>query len=142
MWILFIGTFLILCIIPNIICFCKFYIPFLYYHFRYVGLSHYSESVHYKLFIFAIYLWDVVVLLFMFMQRYCCIKINYIPFLQCQFECFCSICVCMIVMGDIVTRSFALTFWKLRFPIFVRKNNTYECCLYQWCSSKDIWCMF
>jgi hypothetical protein len=122
-WILFIGSFLIFCIVPNIIIFCKFYIRLLYSHFRYVGLFHYSESVHYKLFIFVIYLWYVVVLLFMFMQRYCCIKINYISFLQYQFECFCSICVCMIVMANIVTRSFALTFWKLKFPILVRKEK-------------------
>lgn len=120
----FIGSFLIFCIVPNIyIYFCKFYIRFLYYHFKYVGMFHYSESVHYKLFIFVIYLWYVVVLLFMFMQRYCYIKINYISFLQYQFECFCSICFCMIVMASIVTRSFALTFWKLRFPILVRKKQ-------------------
>jgi hypothetical protein len=112
-WILLLGSFLIFCIVPNIYIYCKFYIPFLYYHFRYVGLFHYSESVHYKLFIFVIYLWYVVVLLFMFMQRYCCIKVNYIPFLQYQFECFLSI----------ATRSFALAFWKLRFPVLVRKKQ-------------------
>jgi hypothetical protein len=121
--ILFIGSFLIFCIVPNKICFCKFYIPVLYYHFSYIGLFHYSESVHYKFFIFVIYFWYVVVLLFMFMQRYCCIKINYIPYLQYQIECFYNICVCIIVMASIVTRSFALTFWKLRFPISVRKKQ-------------------